>query len=372
MSPTSVGEEEIVGEVAAGIDLDLAALLNSMAVGVWVFDAKGEVVATNTVGLRMAGARNLAEVRAKSHSLEHPRFYLEDGSPIPPECMPVKRALAGELAEEMEFYDDSGGRRTVHRVRATPIRSPAGAIVGAVKVAVDVTKEHALARAKDDFIRTAAHELKTPLAVIKANAEAALHALQHDAAPAIRSLEGLSRGIERVDRLINSLLDLLDVQGGLFSVSRLPVHLDELIGHVISKLPQNVAARVRVTDVSPIRAQGDEPRLRRAVYSVLDNAFKYSPRNAPVEISLQQDREWAVISIRDHGIGIPFEKQSRIFEKYFRAHVGTPHDAGGIGVGLFVAREIVAQHGGRIWFESAENQGTTFFIELPIDRTKQP
>jgi signal transduction histidine kinase len=201
-----------------------------------------------------------------------------------------------------------------------------------------------------------------------ANAETALELLKQDGGPALRALAGLRRGIERADRLIGSLLDLVDVQGGLFSIARAPVRLDEMLRHVIERLSPPAAARVQLVETTPITVSGDEPRLRRAVQAVLDNALKYSANTTTVEVALEVDGDYAVLSIRDRGFGIPLDKQPHIFEKYFRAHADTSCDSGGLGVGLFVARVIVEENGGRIWFESTASEGTVFFIQLPRDR----
>ena len=115
-----------------------------------------------------------------------------------------------------------------------------------------------------------------------------------------------------------------------------------------------------------MRILGDPARLRRAIYSLIDNALKYSPSDSSVDVTLSSNGRVARLAVRDHRVGIPTDKQARIFEKFFRAHVGTPVDAGGIGVGLFIAREIITQHGGRIWFES-DGRGTVFHVELPVD-----
>jgi signal transduction histidine kinase len=158
-----------------------------------------------------------------------------------------------------------------------------------------------------------------------------------------------------------------EIQGRLFSYSRLPVRLDELIGEALRRLPARSAARVHVTASSPIQIRGDQRRIRQALSSLLDNALKYSPKDSAVEVSLDGRDGVALFSIRDRGLGIPVEAQDRVFEKFFRAHAGRPNDAGGIGVGLFIAREIVTQHGGRVWFDTVEGRGTVFYVELPVD-----
>ncbi|NVB79607.1 MAG: PAS domain-containing protein [Kofleriaceae bacterium] len=346
------------------MELDLTTVLDTMAVGVFICDAKHELVALNHTALQIVGAKTIDEIRGKDGRPFHfPRVRGEDGKPIPFEKMPFERALSGEeVVTEMELFEDERGM-TMLRTRTAPLRDREGKIIGAVKVAVDVTKEYELARVKEEFIRQAAHELKTPVSVIKANAQS----LALDTPPEERVVQALTRGVDRIDGLINSLLDLLDLQGGLFSFSRLPVRLRELVDGALSRLPARAARRVHVIASSDVCVEWDEARMRRAFYAIIDNALKYSRPDTTVEISLTSTDSIARLEVRDHGVGIPAEKQSRMFEKFFRAHAGTPLDAGGIGVGLFVARAIIAQHGGRIWFDSEENRGSTFYVELPIE-----
>lgn len=347
------------------MEIDLITVLDKMSVGVFVCDANHQLVVANNSALRILGARNFEEARRfEEHPFRFPTLQDESGKPIPPACMPFARALAGEdVVVEMETFEDERGRMIL-RTRTTPLRAEDGTIIGAVKVALDVTKEYELARVKEDFIRQAAHELKTPVTLIKANAQS----LATDAAPDQRALQALVRGVERIDGLINSLLDLLDLQGGLFTFSRLPVSCRQLIDGALARLPAGAVRRVHVTENAEALVECDEARLRRAFYSIIDNALKYS--RSEVEIQLMADHVVEHIEVRDHGVGIPPEKQSHVFEKFFRAHSGTPLDAGGIGVGLFVAREIIVQHGGRIWFDSEVNRGTTFYVDLPIEGSR--
>ena len=101
-----------------------------------------------------------------------------------------------------------------------------------------------------------------------------------------------------------------------------------------------------------------------ALAPLVDNAVRYSPPG-PVEIQVTPTDTHVVISVRDRGIGIPADQQNRIFELFSRAHAGTPHDIGGLGIGLFMAREITLRHGGSMWFESEEGRGSTFYMRLP-------
>ena len=109
------------------------------------------------------------------------------------------------------------------------------------------------------------------------------------------------------------------------------------------------------------------------VENLLDNALRFSPGGGDVEVRLLRAEDLEVrVSIRDRGIGIPVDRQGRVFERYFRAHAGTPDDHGGLGLGLGVSREIVLRHGGRIWFESEPGVGSTFHFALPLARSERP
>ncbi|HEX5059557.1 MAG TPA: PAS domain-containing sensor histidine kinase [Kofleriaceae bacterium] len=347
----------------------MAAVLDAMPVGVYVCNGSGTLVFANKTAMRISGVSSLEEMREKAaHPIAPPNLRTLDGKPIPQSFLPMQRALKGEeVVYEMEVFDSETRGTCVLRTRSSPVRDRNGAIIGAVKVAIDVTKEHELARVKDEFIRQAAHELKTPIALIKATAET----LASEEQPATTSLAALIRGVDRIDGLVSSLLDLADLEGGLFSFSRYPAQLERVITDAIGRFPINAARRVHVVS-TPIVVQIDEARVRRAIYAVVHNAIKYSAPTSTVEVTLTREAKAARIAVRDHGFGIPADKQPHVFEKYFRAHSGTPRDAGGIGVGLFVAREIIRQHGGEIWFESAENHGSVFFIEMPIDEAKTP
>ncbi|MHB8993407.1 MAG: sensor histidine kinase, partial [Chloroflexota bacterium] len=122
----------------------------------------------------------------------------------------------------------------------------------------------------------------------------------------------------------------------------------------------------RVVSTEPAVVKGDRDRLEQVLVNLLDNAIRYSPTEREIEVGVVvRDRE-AIVSVRDHGVAIPREKQGRIFQRFYRAHTGTPHDYGGMGVGLYISREIVSRHLGRMWFESEKGRGSCFYFSLPL------
>jgi signal transduction histidine kinase len=112
--------------------------------------------------------------------------------------------------------------------------------------------------------------------------------------------------------------------------------------------------------------RADRDRLTRVITALVDNALRFSPANGPVSVRVGVRGGEAIFSVLDHGVGIPPERQERVFERYYRAHSEKPDDRGGLGVGLDTAREIVARHGGRMWFQSEPGTGSTFLFALPL------
>ena len=347
--------------------MELAAVLESMADGVFVCDAAGELVAVNRTALRILGVSSLAEAACMVHQPWHLRNARHlDGSHFLDSERPMARVLAGEpVVEEVEVFPHAEHGPRFLRTRTAPVHDAQGKVIGAVKVASDATREFQLVRMREEFLRAAAHELRTPITVMKSSAEAA-RASEANAATLRRLLEAVVRGADRIDRLVSSLLDLVELEGGMLRIARAPFRLDALVSDLVGQLAPRQAARVDV-HAQPVQLRGDRHKLQQTLHALLDNAFKYSPSGAPVELDVGQRDGWAVLSVRDHGIGIPEGQRSRVFQKYHRAHAGTAHDQGGLGVGLYVAREVVEQHGGHVGFDTREPGGTTFFIELPIE-----
>ena len=235
-----------------------------------------------------------------------------------------------------------------------------------------------LARLKDDFIATASHELKAPLASIHGYAQLLLRRLRGPAP----DLAGLARGLAVIyDQaavmagLVDELLDASRVRAGRFEVQPAPCDLGECLSSVVARLAADESRRVDVVlPDAPLAGQWERRRVEQVLANLIGNALKYSPAEARVVVSVvrhpfgsAQGRPGAVeVAVADRGIGIPAAELPHLFGRFFRTPQAQASGLPGTGLGLYICRGIVEAHGGRIWAESGgEGQGATFRFTLP-------
>jgi len=220
-------------------------------------------------------------------------------------------------------------------------------------------------RLKDEFVAMAAHELKTPIAIMKGYAQVLAG---RDAPPEQRALyAAIERGADRLDRKLLDLLDVTSLQIGRYDLVRERFDAAELVAELAEDL--RVQARghaIELEQQGPLPLLADRGRVAQVVLNLLGNAVKYSPEGGAVRVSSRCQEGRAIITVADEGVGIPADRQAGIFERFYRAHAGTPHDYGGLGVGLYLSREIARRHGGDVWFESEEARGSRFHLALPL------
>jgi PAS domain S-box-containing protein len=338
------------------------AVVNTIQEAVFVLDGEGSIVQANPLGARMieraGGGITLAE------RMELVEFRDEQGRVIPADRTGGRRSLRGEIVREINqlVFKRTGERRSF-RITSAPMRD-GDRIHSVVVVMADVTEEVAFDRLKREVLAALAHEFKTPVAIVKGYAQYMNQ--RRDASETDRQmLAAIERASNRLQRLIDDLVDVSGISLGRLMLHREPVELPAMLRSVVHWAAPETRDRLVVNAPEAVVVSADRPRLEQAIRRLVDNAIRYSPLGGDVEIDVATSDKYVTISVRDRGIGIPADQQNRIFELFFRAHAGTPHDVGGLGIGLFMAREITIRHGGAMWFESEEGKGSTFYMRLP-------
>lgn len=348
---------------------ELQAILDNMVDSVFVCDDRARITLANEAGVSLLGLKSVDDLKRLLSG--YPSFLKirhPDGKPVAPSDMPLVRALRGQtVVDEEQIILNPLTQRDVHlRASAAPIRNANRRITGAVAVARDMTELTELEQLKERFISVAAHELKTPLAIMKGYAQTLLRLFPDLPQPGRRMLGAVDRGADRINGIVHDLLDISRLQEGSLELELERLDLLELAAGVVDAVSLSTAEhQINVAPGHPVHVTGDRERLEQVVNVLLDNALRYSPSGGQIDLLISLCREEAVLSVVDRGIGIPGEKQGRIFDRFYRAHTGTPYDYGGMGVSLYISREIVSRHGGRLWFESEEGQGSTFYMSLP-------
>jgi two-component system, OmpR family, phosphate regulon sensor histidine kinase PhoR len=215
----------------------------------------------------------------------------------------------------------------------------------------------------DDVLSAAAHEFRTPLAVLRAEAQLLLRERGADA-----RLANITRQVDRLTHLVQQLLEAARLPFGSAPTAIAVIDLRELVSAVVRRFERSARVhRIRLSTSArtPVWVRADPERVALALANLIDNGVRFSPAGGVVDVSLRVSRGEALVSVRDRGVGIPPDRQDRLFEALYRAHAGTPEDHGGIGIGLAITRQIVTGHGGAVWFRSTAGIGSTFAFSLP-------
>jgi|GEM_PF-5844465 len=235
----------------------------------------------------------------------------------------------------------------------------------------DISKFIELDRLKSEFVATASHQLRTPLTAIKWFIELILKQ-KNGLKPKLRSyLLQIYSSNERLISTVNDLLTASHIQTGRkFIITKHPELLGTVLKSAISDtigLAREHAVKIKCIHKNSSKkvVSVDREKIIEAIRNILDNAIKYSKKGSTITLNCSEADGSVIISIKDHGIGIPENQQGHIFEQFFRAdNVATQQP--GTGLGLYIAKQIIEGHGGRVWFASKVGIGTTFYISLPI------
>jgi DNA-binding response OmpR family regulator/signal transduction histidine kinase len=255
------------------------------------------------------------------------------------------------------------------RVQSFPVRDDLDQLLGRGVLLDDITLERAPAQTRNETLALAAHELKTPLAIIKGCATTLLgNSMRWDAATLREMLQMIDTQTDRLHDILNSLLDVWRMDAGVQNLRLSEVHISKLLEQLLDRWHKN-APRHKFTISAPnedIIVQFDALRIEQTLNHLLNNAVTYSPMGSVIRIQLETNEEEICLNISDQGIGIAPEHLDRIFDRFYRISRGKER-ANGSGLGLSIARATIEAHGGKIWADSpGVGLGTTIFCTLPF------
>ena len=331
----------------------LAAILEHMADGVVITDREGRVTLMNPAALRLL---QLTEGEAIGRSLaqavrEH-------------QIVELWTRAAGSRAEQSGLV--ALGRQGAYlQVVVTPLDAEAPQT--AVLILQDLTALRRVEAMRRDFVGNVSHELRTPLASLKAIVEVLREGALDDPAAAVRFLDRMEGEVDSMTQMVEELLELSRIESGRVPLRLSDVRVEDLVLPVVDRLePQADRADLEVTvDLQgrEVLVRVDAERIQQVLTNLVHNALKFTPPGGRVVIGAADDPQEVVFSVRDTGIGIAREHIPRIFERFYK--VEQSRSGTGTGLGLSIVRHIVLAHQGRVWVESEEGRGSTFYFSVP-------
>lgn len=221
---------------------------------------------------------------------------------------------------------------------------------------------------KDDFLSIASHELKTPVTSLKAYTQLLqMDAIENADKRRESMLAKMDSQIDKLTSLITDLLDTSKMQNGKLIYNKTFFQLNELIKEIVDEIQvTNASHNITIEKNIPLQLYADRERISQVLSNLLSNAIKYCPDCKKIIVKLEKKGEIAICSVQDFGNGIVKAQQDKIFERFYRVTGNNLHTYPGLGLGLFIAKEIIERHSGKIWFESEEGVGSTFYFSLPI------
>ena len=238
---------------------------------------------------------------------------------------------------------------------------------GSLLLAQDLTRIRRLETVRRDFVSNLSHELRTPLASLKALAETLQDGALDDPPAARRFVDQIQIEVDALTQMANELLELSKIESGRFSLDRSSVAPGDLLDSAARRMQMqaeraNISLRVECADDLP-NVQVDSQRLEQVLVNLIHNAVKFTRAGGEVLLLAEPVPGAVRFAVRDTGVGIPADEVSRIFERFYR--VDKSRTGSGTGLGLSIAKHIVEAHGGKIWAESIEEQGSTFYFTIP-------
>jgi two-component system CheB/CheR fusion protein len=334
----------------------LDAILSGIGDAVLVVDHAGAITMANARFSEFFGGAETPYVANDEH-----------GNPLPEAATPQQRAARGESFFTQFTTAGADGNPRWFEANGQPIQTDGGR--GGVVVIRDIT-DRSLRRLQDEFLAVASHELRTPLTGLSGYLQMLARLLpteSNDERPHKYATQALEQ-TQRLTALISELLDVARLQSGKLTLVFEPVALAPLVRRVIdtAQVATTTQAIALEAEGEPLIVQADDRRLEQVILNLLNNAINYAPASARIDVRLCRAGDDAEIDVQDYGQGIPETELPHIFSRFYRFERSEQMSSGGLGLGLYIARQIVIAHGGTLDVRSVVGTSTTFTVRLPL------
>ncbi len=343
----------------------LEAVLSGMAEGVLVTSAEGRILMVNPAFKRMmdvdAWCLNKRPIEVvRNHDLQSVVDAAIDSAP--------------SLHEDTVFDLTLEWNQRIFQVHLTPVRI-GEQLHGVVAVFHDMTELRRLEQVRKDFVANVSHELRTPLTSIKGYVETLLDGAMEDTAALRRFMTSIQHHADRLQALVEDLLQLSSIESGRYEVEFTACRLDrisERVAEIFAKQIDRKQLTLSLRFETDRPAGGDPELMERALSNLVDNAVKYTEKGGSIAIGTAERGDEIILSVADTGPGIPSEALPRIFERFFRVDRARSRALGGTGLGLAIVRHTMELLNGRTWVESRLGEGATFYLSLPAWTEDEP
>ncbi|MEL0529716.1 cell wall metabolism sensor histidine kinase WalK [Lactobacillus jensenii] len=346
----------------------LDSVLSHMTDGVIATDRHGNVIILNQMALSFL---DIKEKEAVNKPITKILGLADDVS---------AQELIGNQQEMMITVNEGTPDEMILHASFSLIRRVTGFVSGAVCVLHDVTEQQKNENEQRQFVSNVSHELRTPLTSLRAYIEALNDGAWKDPEIAPQFLEVTQEETERMIRMINDLLSLSRMDRGVAKMDLEWVNFNDFLSHVLNRFDMIVkkdaekgqegekkySIKRKITN-QDLWVEIDTDQMMQVIDNIMNNAIKYSPDGGVITVGLSQSQNQIILSISDQGLGIPKKDLNKIFDRFYRVDKARSREQGGTGLGLAIAKEIVEAHKGRIWADSQEGKGSTFYISLPFE-----
>ena len=352
------------------------AIFNSIGEGAIATDEFGRITRINPMGLKILGYKESELLGAW-----FPKRIIalnDNDTPVNLIDRPITRAfLTGKSITEKMFYRRRNGDKLPVIVTVSPILL-ADRPIGAIEVFRDITVEEEIDRMKSEFISLASHQLRTPLSAIKTYSHMLVDGYMGDITPAQKkSLRTIITASNRMNELISTLLNITRIESGTITIVPKNIKIERACEEVIKEL--NLAASEKEIDIT-LAVKGkkttliktDNLILKEIISNLVSNAIKYTSEKGQIKLEVQGRTRDVLIAVHDNGWGIPQQAHDQVFSKFFRAQNTVKRETTGTGLGLYLVKGLLERLGGKIWFESVEGKGTSFYFTLPKEKPAKP